>query len=370
MRGDLKLGIAGPLIRRPRAGTSAASRSPDPRRRPRGRPSSARRHRPRPGSSPAPRISSASRFHHSPKTRSGPSARFTRRRMPRQVKTTGGWSGSSAMVVDRLGLGQQPGRPRPVVRPAPSRSGAMRRNPPDRALGHVAGAGGDPIELPVRRAGWPERVDQVARRPAAPVLGQVDGLPASRPGLGRPRPPAPSARCRSRDRWSRSCRRAAGDMRLGSRTGWAVPTRTASMRLSTRWNRAGRAAARRGRCSSSAAHRAVDQLAGVAGDRLGRADRLGAKARRTCDQFRRLDRLDRLGRAAVGLIQPADEFGTEAHARAARARWLQARRPRRSRACERPSTIIGPAGASAPTGSWRWRGRCRPPSTTTMGLAT
>ena len=68
-----------------------------------------------------PHLSSGSRFHHSPKTRSGPSARFTRRRIPRQVKDTGGWSGSRATVSigsggasRRDGRGQWPGHSAPV----------------------------------------------------------------------------------------------------------------------------------------------------------------------------------------------------------------------------------------------------------------
>ncbi|MHC2529411.1 hypothetical protein ACVIEM_006558 [Rhizobium leguminosarum] len=41
---------------------------------------------------------SASRCHHSPKIRSGPSARLTFRRLPRQVIETGGRSGNNAMA--------------------------------------------------------------------------------------------------------------------------------------------------------------------------------------------------------------------------------------------------------------------------------
>src|ERR1700692_4005510 len=65
-------------------------------------------------------MSSASRFHHSPNTRSGPSALLTRRREPRQVKLTGGWSGSRATVSmgsgganNRAGRGQWVGHPSP-----------------------------------------------------------------------------------------------------------------------------------------------------------------------------------------------------------------------------------------------------------------
>ncbi|OWK23232.1 hypothetical protein AJ87_35370 [Rhizobium yanglingense] len=49
------------------------------------------------------------RSHHSPKMRSGPSARFTRRRLPRQVKTAGGWSGSKAITSIRSGESRRDG---------------------------------------------------------------------------------------------------------------------------------------------------------------------------------------------------------------------------------------------------------------------
>ena len=48
---------------------------------------------------------SASRVHHSPKMRSGPSAQATLRRMPRQAIQTGGWSGNSARVSIGSGRG-------------------------------------------------------------------------------------------------------------------------------------------------------------------------------------------------------------------------------------------------------------------------
>ena len=54
-----------------------------------------------------------------------------------------------------------------------------------------------------------------------------------------------------------------------------------------------------------------DQLAGVAGDGLGRADRLG-KGAAHLDEVRRAHRIDRLAEPSHGLIETAAEFGTEA----------------------------------------------------------
>ena len=130
------------LIRRSREGTSAASRSRRSRRRRRGISRSARPRRPRPGNSRARQRVRRSRFHHSPNTRSGPSARFTRRRMPRQVNDTGGWSGSSANVSIGSGCGSsRAGRGQPAGHSGRCRSGRAqsaaptapaRRSPPAR----------------------------------------------------------------------------------------------------------------------------------------------------------------------------------------------------------------------------------------------
>jgi hypothetical protein len=79
--------------------------------------------------------SSSSRFHHSPKIRSGPSACFPRRLKPRQVKVTGGWSGSKASV---LGSFQQARGTRPKTGPSLPGIGRHRLDLLYRAFWHVA----------------------------------------------------------------------------------------------------------------------------------------------------------------------------------------------------------------------------------------
>ena len=63
------------------------------------------------------RASSASRFHHSPKTRSGRRLASRGAAMPRQVKLDRRMVGQQRHGLDRLRMGQQARRARPVVRP-------------------------------------------------------------------------------------------------------------------------------------------------------------------------------------------------------------------------------------------------------------
>ena len=98
--------------------------------------------------------------------------------------------------------------------------------------------------------------------------------------------------------------------RLTSRTGSAVPTRTASTRLSTRWKmRSSRRAPRPFR--SSASQSCADELADIARDGFRRADRLGEGAT-NLDELRRPNGIDRLAEPSQGLVEAAAEFGTEA----------------------------------------------------------
>ena len=99
-------------------------------------------------------------------------------------------------------------------------------------------------------------------------------------------------------------------MRLASRSGRPVPTRTACARLSTRWQmRSSRRAPRP--LPSKRLAELGGELADVARDRLGRADRFG-KGAPHLDQFLRTDGLDRLGDPAGGLIEAPAELGAEA----------------------------------------------------------
>ena len=98
--------------------------------------------------------------------------------------------------------------------------------------------------------------------------------------------------------------------RLASRTGCAVPTRMACDAVVD-------AVAEKVEAPGAEALRVERraelgrQLADVAGDRLGGADRLGEGAARL-DQVGRADRLDRLGQLAEGLVEAPAELRAEA----------------------------------------------------------
>jgi hypothetical protein len=272
--------------------------------------------RPRPGNSPAPprarRRASTIRRRRVPDRRRG-----TRRRTPRQVNQTGGWSGSSAMVSigsgggsSRDGRGQSPGQPAPV-------SGAIGATR-DRAFGHVALHRGEAIE-PVLADTVGEDVDQHRRcRVPAPRPARRWSACPQRLGNGRgsvissmPKPGSIVSILSVRSRVRR----------LASRTGWAVPTRMP------------RCGCRRGeqkvepRAPSPRAPRArrkaPDQLAGIAGDRLGRADRLGEIARAP-RRFPPADRLDRFARRPNAWSRRRPSSG---QAQASGARGVPARSP-------------------------------------------
>ena len=129
--------------------------------------------------------------------------------------------------------------------------------------------------------------------------------------------------------------------RFTSRTGRAVPTRMASIRLSTRWNsRSSRRAPRP--LASSAAQSWTIELARIAGDGLRRADRLGEGAAHL-DQVRRADRLDRFGEASPWPGRDGGRVRGRSAARAARGVLPRDRRCARSRGRTNPPPWSGQA---------------------------
>ena len=197
--------------------------------------------------------------------------------------------------LDRLRRRQQARRPRPVRRPAVRAVGCgERRHLAHRTLGQVALRRGE------TGAGARRRRDRPGYR-----RGRRRPAPGLRPGRWRPggRPsgsaitavsviastPKPGSTVSSRSHSSRVSRPA-------SRTGLAVPTRIASIRSSTRWNRRSSRRAPRPLASSivqSASASSPVQRASVSAAPIG-----SAKARRTWSSVRREHRRHRLGQAA------------------------------------------------------------------------
>ena len=171
-------------------------------------PDTARRPRPRPGNSPAPR-SARRRASTIRRTRAPDRRRASRAgAMPRQVKLTGGWSGSSATVSIGSGGANSRDRARPMSRPAIPGVGRQLRRPagPSAPARRLRPARSD--RAAARRRGWPG-CRSVRRRPASGSSTSDEIICLVANGSATVAASA-SSRCRSRDRWSRSCRRAAG----------------------------------------------------------------------------------------------------------------------------------------------------------------
>ena len=224
------------VVRTGRAGTSAGRRWPGRRRRRGGTARTGARPRPRRRNSRAPLPPPPSRRHHSPWIRSGPSARRTRWRRRRQVKATGGWSGSRAMRFDRLRRIEQPHRPRqtPAAR---SRRGAARSaaDGGDRPLRHVALHRAGAPDAARRRAGsrcgppaprCPPRRRVAIDDPGAcrNAIGSARGHGSCIASTPRPGSTVSSRSFSSRPRWA------------AWRDGAAVPMRMACTEPSTRSN--------------------------------------------------------------------------------------------------------------------------------------
>ena len=154
----------------------------------------------------------------------------------RQTKKAGGWSGRSAVAIDGLRRIEQPRRARQVLGPGrPGRrreSGHRARTERSGMCALAPARGGRRAAAPSRRA---EAVDEAARfrvrRALAGDAARLDLLSRrARPGSRR----APSPRCRSLDRRSRS-RSSKSLARCGaSRVARAVPTRRPGAFWSTR----------------------------------------------------------------------------------------------------------------------------------------
>ena len=215
--------------------------------------------------------------------------------------------GQKRQGLDGLGAPEQPGGPRPVAPPGLAGLGRERRYAPDRALRHVALHRGEAVE-PVRADPVGDDVDQ-ARHVGQDLVRQRGESLVGRERLGEGGQKAhPLDAEAGGDRLDPVAEEAGEPANVAHR-----PRSGDADRLDPVVHPAAE--------QVEPAHAEAlflqlgaeldDELADIAGDGLGGADRLGEIALRL-DGLGEPQRLDGLGAPAAGLVEPAGQLGAEA----------------------------------------------------------